>query len=201
MRLSVAITAYALLWISFGLGHSLLARNAARRRMVAWIGAYERLAYNLISALHVGLVLASGQWLLGGFNNFTLGANVDYIFVLIELVGALGIILSLRGYDLGRFLGVTQLIKRTNEHSEVTIEPFVTTGFNRYVRHPLYLASIILLIGRATDLLGLTTAIFATLYFVRGLRFEERKLLRIYGPRYATYCKSTPALIPFTKRR
>jgi protein-S-isoprenylcysteine O-methyltransferase Ste14 len=40
-----------------------------------------------------------------------------------------------------------------------------------------------------------------TLYFVIGGLFEERKLLRQFGPAYAEYRRRTPMLIPGLPRR
>ena len=57
---------YALAWLSFGLGHSLLASEGLTARLRARLGPYYRLTYNLLAAVHVALVLWVGHWLLTG---------------------------------------------------------------------------------------------------------------------------------------
>jgi protein-S-isoprenylcysteine O-methyltransferase Ste14 len=100
-------------------------------------------------------------------------------------------------YDIGRLAGLTQIRIGQRQIPDGPDELFVVTGLHRYVRHPLYSASILFLMGGATSLLGLTTAIFATSYFVIGMKFEDRKLARLYGDIYRDYRQRTPALIPF----
>ena len=61
----VEIFIYALLWISFGLVHSLLARASAKRILQPLFGYAYRISYNLISALYIGLVIIGGEIVLG----------------------------------------------------------------------------------------------------------------------------------------
>ena len=44
---------YAAAWASFGLGHSLLARDGFKRRFRPLIGAAYRIAYNAVAAVHL----------------------------------------------------------------------------------------------------------------------------------------------------
>ena len=71
-----------------------------------------------------------------------------------------------------------------------------TRGIHRYVRHPLYSAMFLMFWGRAFDEAALMTALWATLYLVIGTRFEERKLLQIYGEDYARYSAAVPRFLP-----
>ena len=48
---------YALAWLSFGIVHSLLARQKANRALEASLGGFARIAYNLIAAVHLGAIL------------------------------------------------------------------------------------------------------------------------------------------------
>ena len=76
----------------------------------------------------------------------------------------------------------------------------MTGGLYRWVRHPLYTCSLLLLWLVPTmtwNLLAL--AIGLTVYILMGIVFEERKLLREFGPAYAEYRRRTPGLIPFLK--
>jgi len=193
----VAVSIYFLLWVSFGAGHSLLATTAIRKRVARRIGAFERLAYNGIAVIHLALVLLGGAWLLGRAPTFDMPIGVRLLFGIAQALGLLGVAFALREYDIGRFAGLTQIREGATELSDLPDEPFVVTGLHRYVRHPLYAASILFLIGGSTSLLGLTTAIFAAAYFVIGMKFEDRKLARLYGDPYQTYRARTPAIIPY----
>jgi protein-S-isoprenylcysteine O-methyltransferase Ste14 len=79
-------------------------------------------------------------------------------------------------------------------------EHLVVTGFNRYVRNPMYVALLVILLGQALlfgqpRLLLYTFAIWmAPAAFVRW--YEEPTLLRQYGPEYEAYRRAVPAWIP-----
>jgi methanethiol S-methyltransferase len=73
----------------------------------------------------------------------------------------------------------------------------VTRGLYRVVRHPLYTFSLLFLwLSPSVSQNSLTLYIGATLYFIIGAYFEERKLLRDFGEAYAEYKRKTPMLIP-----
>lgn len=83
----------------------------------------------------------------------------------------------------------------------------VTDGPFRYVRHPVYLAGIALLLGvgllyapwRAIDL-GLP--LFLLAYFhVAVTRFEEPELRRRFGAAYTEYCTQVPRWLPGGMRK
>src|SRR3546814_4312535 len=63
---------YALAWLSFGVGHSLLAGARRNRGVLAVAGRFHRLAYNLFAIVHLGVVLAIGRWLAAGGAGFAL---------------------------------------------------------------------------------------------------------------------------------
>jgi protein-S-isoprenylcysteine O-methyltransferase Ste14 len=78
----------------------------------------------------------------------------------------------------------------------------VTDGPFRYVRNPIYLSGITLLLGvgllyapwRAIDL-GLPLLLLA--YFhVAVIWFEEPELQRRFGPKYDEYCQRVPRWLP-----
>jgi len=75
----------------------------------------------------------------------------------------------------------------------------VTTGAFRYVRHPLYLASILTYLGLAISTaslasLALLAAIFVFYNYIAG--YEERILEEKFGNNYRTYMKKTGKWIP-----
>jgi protein-S-isoprenylcysteine O-methyltransferase Ste14 len=58
---------------------------------------------------------------------------------------------------------------------------------------------VLWLVPRMTwNLLALDIGLSA--YILIGARFEERKLLREYGPAYADYMRRTPMLLPIKRK-
>jgi len=109
------------------------------------------------------------------------------------LFAAWGIIISIRAfksYDTMAFFGLNDL-KSEDE--------FQTDGLLKYVRHPLYSGSILLFAGfflYIPTVVNMISSSLAILYFLIGIQFEEKKLIRLFGERYLEYKKNTPMLIP-----
>jgi protein-S-isoprenylcysteine O-methyltransferase Ste14 len=76
----------------------------------------------------------------------------------------------------------------------------VVTGFNRYVRNPMYVGLILAIVGQAllfgSPALLLYAAVvwIATASFVRW--YEELTLVRRYGTQYDTYRRNVRAWVP-----
>lgn len=191
---------YALAWVSFGLVHSLLAHPPVNRAMARIFGAGTRLVYNLIATVHLGGVLLAGVWLLGDAPLFPLPLWALGLLWAMAGAGAVVLLAALREYDRDRFLGTWQLRHGVGANEDEPDEPLVTRGLHAYVRHPLYSGAFLLLWGLAQSPLGLATAVWASLYFLIGTWFEERKLLRRYEADYEAYRARVPAFIPWKGR-
>lgn len=81
----------------------------------------------------------------------------------------------------------------------------VNWGPYSYVRHPLYLGSLLFLVGFCVLAGSITAAalsgvIFLGLY-LPAMRAEERLLARQYGPRWNAYREDSGALVPKLVRR
>jgi protein-S-isoprenylcysteine O-methyltransferase Ste14 len=70
----------------------------------------------------------------------------------------------------------------------------VISGLYRFVRHPLYLSFVPLVFLQYINTFIVYMAL--TVYILVGVIFEERKLLREFGQKYANYRSVTPMLIP-----
>ncbi|MGF1475906.1 MAG: methyltransferase family protein [Geminicoccaceae bacterium] len=187
---------YALLWASFGLGHSLLAASPGRRLLERWFGARDRLAYNAISVLHLILVLVPAWlWLRPGAMAFDWPWPIRAAQLTMIAGGTVILVIGLRGYDLSRFAGTEQW-RRGRSENQNGIEPLNTGGLNAHVRHPLYAGGLMLLWGSVTDAFSLSTAFWASAYLAVGIVLEERKLITLYGDAYRQYRARVPALIP-----
>lgn len=191
---------YALFWLSFGLGHSLLADARVKARLKPYFRAGYRLAYNLFALLHIALVVAAGWWMLGDGALFTRPGWLIAAQGVMALLGAGVLVLALLRYDLGRLAGTAQLRASAQNKFLDDEEPLRLSGFHRYVRHPLYAGAFLLLWGRIADEFTLATAAWASLYLWIGSRFEERRLLARFGEAYARYREQVPAFFPWKGR-
>jgi hypothetical protein len=101
------------------------------------------------------------------------------------------------------FLGIKQvwryLTRReiTGNIEGLTQKELVTTGVYGIVRHPMYLAGIIIFTFNPNITVnGLTITVLADLYFLFGVFIEERRFLAIFGDHYREYMQRVPRLIP-----
>jgi protein-S-isoprenylcysteine O-methyltransferase Ste14 len=191
---------YAVAWLTFGAGHSLLAGETLKRRLHALFGAYYRLSYNLFAVVHLALVWWVGAWAFRGLDGSDLGSSLGPVPIVVNLAGWLLMLVGLGGYDLGRLGGTRQIRNHLKGIVEPDDEPLRLDGLHRYVRHPLYSAGFLILWGRVSDEFGLATAVWGSLYLLIGSGFEERRLLRLYGTAYADYRARVPAFVPWKGR-
>lgn len=115
--------------------------------------------------------------------------------------GLLGLALTLflagaRQYSLGHFLGLTQFGDRKPRASMAETGELHTEGILRVVRHPWYLAA--LLVIWAGDVTGssLIGQLILSIYLYVGARLEERKLVLQFGDVYRRYQREVSMLIP-----
>jgi len=75
---------------------------------------------------------------------------------------------------------------------------FKIEGAYKFVRHPIYLFSILFLTFRPTmSLFYLVMLICIIVYFYVGSFYEERKLVDKFGDEYLLYQKKVPRIFPF----
>lgn len=178
-------------WLIFGAMHSFFIYLPIRKKVQHFLGIDDqtyRLFYALLSIVSLFLaalvtLLSDGNWLL----------QPDYITYtggMMLMLGALYLMkLSFKNYSLTVFIGL-QPEKTTK---------LELSGMNRYVRHPLYLSTILFLVGMMafwpSDVMLLTGAIL-TAYILLGARLEERKLINQFGKDYLDYIKEVPFMLP-----
>ena len=80
----------------------------------------------------------------------------------------------------------------------------MVSGFYRFVRNPMYIAVIALIIGQAVLFASWGVALYGVVVAAAFVSFvplyEEPTLRRAYGEEYAAYCAATPRWIPRFRR-
>jgi methanethiol S-methyltransferase len=191
---------YAVLWMSFGLGHSLLAGMETKKRLSHFFGPFYRLSYNLFATAHIAAIWILGLYLFSEAAGFSVPFWAENTLKVFYFAGWALLLVALSEYDLSRLSGTFYIKNHFKGITEQEDEPLHIHGFHRYMRHPLYSGAFLILWGRIDGPFDLATAIFGSLYLVCGTFFEERKLMRVYGKLYQDYRKNVPAFLPWKGR-
>lgn len=188
--------------------HSLTAGPAAKERFRARFGerAYEgwyRVFYNLFSLLSILPVLYVLATSIPDRTLWVIPRPWSYLALAGRAAAALGLALSLWQTDVWSFLGLRQMAwYLRGEASPAAAEQFVASGTYAWMRHPLYVFSVIFIwLNPVMTLSSLSFNLLATLYFGIGSIYEERRLETAFGSRYAAYRANVPRFIPLPPRR
>lgn len=191
----------ALLWALWCGVHSGLIAPGTQRFLKNRLGntfRFFRLFYNgfaLVSLLP--LLMFSHSLRTVPLCSWSGGWQAAWIFLwgLVFVLGYLGA----RAYDMGAFTGLRQALAPAEENGPP--EPLNQTGILALIRHPWYLAALILFWIRGLDitLSMVVENLVLTLYIFIGIRLEENKLTAAYGHAYSQYQKAVPSLLPRVK--
>jgi len=178
-------------WLIFGLMHSILASRLMKDKLNLGPLTYRRL-YNVFSIFAVLFI-------------FFLGATLpaEYLFVKDQVSKSIGLIIATFGFllaklafrpiSLSEFLGI----------KPETNQKLIKDGIYARIRHPLYSALILGLIGflifspTYTNLVHVICILF---YLFIGIYFEEKRLKNFFGQEYDDYKKQTPMLFPTLRK-
>ncbi|WP_257304856.1 methyltransferase family protein [Geothrix campi] len=187
-------------WIAYAALHSLLASLGLKRAVVAHarplVPAY-RLLYNLIAVLAL-LPILGWMWRHPGPWLWRWTGPAGWTMNGLALLAAAVLVFGPAGYDLKEFLGWRQL--RSLRTMAEDLEPFRISPLHRFVRHPWYSLSLVILWTRDMNQARLVSAWWITLYFILGSRLEERKLRARFGAAYREYMARVPGLLPLPWR-
>jgi len=198
-----------LIWAAllvFGLSHTVLASPAVKASVARRLGArvaeaVYRLIFNAIALVAVAPALYLA-WTLPDVELYRFPSPFDVLALAIQGLALMGLAYSVYQMDWTFFVGLRQLIgppAQTTLDSTSTAQ-LVTTGLHRYVRHPLYTTSLILLyLVSPMTLNRLALVVGVHVYFFIGSIFEERKLVREFGDAYRDYQRRVPRLLPRLK--
>tara|TARA_Y100000590_G_scaffold451683_1_gene593490 strand:- start:2700 stop:3305 length:606 start_codon:yes stop_codon:yes gene_type:complete len=186
-----------LLLVSFGISHSFLAshffKNLYRKLMPHQT---ERAFYVILSGIHVTFVM--GCWQSTGIVLWVPAFDPKILFwftPLFSILCAGAALLVLKKAPLS--LGFSEIYQ---QDKDLKVGPLVTSGIFSYTRHPLYLILFFFLwISPWWSLDRLIISLTLSFYLWIGIYFEEKKLIRSFGPTYLSYKKQTPCLFPKLK--
>ncbi|UII22778.1 methyltransferase family protein [Fulvivirga ligni] len=194
MEFKISYIILAVAWAVYLFIHSAMASGKVSSYAMDKLGISfksYRMTYNVIAT--VGLL-----FLL--FYNATISSPklipltnlVKYISLFMAGVGVIIINVSFRQYSARGFLGL----------QEESYQRLQTGGILAHIRHPLYTATILIVLGYFlydSRLANLVTAVCVLVYLPIGIYFEEKKLIKTYGDEYLDYKERVPSLIPSIK--
>jgi protein-S-isoprenylcysteine O-methyltransferase Ste14 len=188
----------ALGWTAYCAVHSLLIHPPVARRLQGWLGtragAY-RFCFNMFSLLAL-LPLVSwhlhlrGPWIVE-WEGFWVAVPI-----VLNLSALVLVVLGATAYGPSDFLGLASLRAALAGGPAPPDEPFASRGILRWVRHPWYTASFLLVWGHDMDAAGLVASLVLTAYLLLGTWLEERKLVSQFGDAYREYQRQVPMFVP-----
>ncbi|HHZ83335.1 MAG TPA: hypothetical protein EYN18_08715 [Nitrospirales bacterium] len=187
-----------LCWTVYGTAHSVLVAPSVAKWVKQWWGAaaaYYRLTYNVVSI--VGLIPI--LWFSASIH---VSPILEWVwpYTLIQyLCWALGIlifVLGMRAYDGRDFVGLRQVAAYRAGSHDMAPPVLTISGIHRVVRHPWYLALLLLLWARDVSAVTLVTNGVLTAYLFVGTHFEERKLVAAFGGSYREYQDTVSMFFP-----
>lgn len=180
-------------WTGYCILHSLMAGNKLKANLQKLAGPafkYYRLLYSVFAATALAFLL----WF-----HFSISSPKLFDSRILMLPGiitgatGLGIMIACINkyfYELSGLQAIKEpVIRNTLQQS----------GLHKYVRHPLYLGTLLFIWGLFFIfplMSNLVAATIITIYVLLGIRIEERKLHLEYGELYGKYVKKVPKLFP-----
>lgn len=178
--------------------HSALISITVTRYLEQRLGAYYRyyrLFFNLFAVLSLAVVILY-QWSIRGAPVFDWTGYLRVIQGVAIGLGLLLFVLGARKYDARRFLGLTQLKEGGAGKAITRSGELDTSGILSVMRHPWYLALLLLIWARPLDPSVIVLNSVFSVYLVIGAVLEERKLVREFGAVYRAYQQRVSMLLP-----
>lgn len=182
-------------WILFCLLHSLLANPSWKNFMSRVWGQhfkYYRLIYSIFAAVTLSAVVFYHFTIISP-DLFRVSFWVKILALALGLTGAIVMGISIKKYFF-YLSGIDVLFKKP-----VGVSILQQGGLHKYVRHPLYMGTLLVvwavffLFPQLNHLIG---CCIITLYTLIGIKLEEQKLHKEFGEAYKEYASKVPRLIP-----
>jgi protein-S-isoprenylcysteine O-methyltransferase Ste14 len=156
---------------------------------------FYRLFFNFFAVLSLAVVIIY-QWSIRTAPVFDWNGYLRVIQGMLIALGLLLFVLGARRYDARRFLGLTQIKEGVSTGAMTHSGELDTSGISSVVRHPWYLALLLLIWARPLDPSVIVLNAVFSVYIVIGAFLEERKLVREFGDKYRDYQQRVSMLLP-----
>ena len=182
------------LWIMYCFIHSWLAGVTVKNYIQKFTGEafkFYRPLYSVFALLTLGLVV----WYQFSMQSTRLFPGKLYLFIpgiITALAGSCIMIICINKY----FYELSGLRTLQKPATKNTLQQ---SGLHQFVRHPLYLGTLLCIWGLFLIfplLNNIIACIVITVYTLVGIRMEEKKLRLEFGESYIEYARKVPKLIP-----
>ena len=181
-----------LIWIVYYALHSISATYYVKHRFKL-IDERPKLSYRLIysafSLITFGIAFYFHRKLDPG-HFFFHSDELKFGGLIIQAIGLVVLYYSFKAYSLPEFLGFIKAQKHE----------LVAGGMNGLVRHPIYFATLIILLGYLLYEPTRFNLVFfnvSTIYLYIGSWFEEQRLIDEFGESYLHYKKRVKRILPY----
>ena len=156
---------------------------------------FYRVFFNVVSALTLIPVVLYASFLRTG-PIFRWDGYMRIIQVLLLGAAALLFFSGASRYDAGQLLGFKQIRERAANKEMTGAGELDTSGVLSIVRHPWYVATILLIWARQLDISAILVNAILTFYLIVGTYLEENKLILEFGEKYRSYQRRVSMFIP-----
>lgn len=202
-----AVGSVAAVFFAFAFVHSLCVTSRVKGLIRGLLGkrfvkAFYRLIYTIFSAA----TTFGAVWVVLKIPDHCIFRGPAWLRWPMHGVQAAGLVIGLLSFNAVHFLefvGAAQAWQYMTERrvagdmEGITGERLVKTGMYAVVRHPLYLAGIMIFTFEPNITRNwLTVSLLADAYFIYGAFVEERRLIKRFGDEYRRYMKEVPRFLP-----
>jgi len=189
----------AFLSLAFFIQHSVMLRRSFRRWLAKFIRAeYHGALFTIASG--AALLILVVFWQKSAYVLATPQGIIRWLMRAVFILAILGFYWGFWALDSFDAFGLSPILNNLRGKDPPPM-PFIVRGPYRWVRHPLYFFSL-LLIWSCPDLSldRLLYNVLWTTWIIVGSVFEERDLVADFGEPYRNYQRKVPMLIPWRIR-
>ncbi|HIJ55080.1 MAG TPA: isoprenylcysteine carboxylmethyltransferase family protein [Deltaproteobacteria bacterium] len=186
----------------FFIQHSGMVRKRFHDWMEGYVdGVYHGVLFTICSGLFLLLVIV--LWQPSNYTLFSIEGSIKWFFRLSFILSILGFYWGIRALGTFDLAGINPILNRIRRiHPKPQIQNrLIIRGPYRWVRHPLYLFSMVMFWSNPDFTLDrLLFNLTWTIWIVIGTILEERDLMAAFGDPYCDYQRRVPMLLPRTIR-
>lgn len=196
-----------IIFLSFALIHSITVARWFKELCTRSFGeTFMRVWYRFLYTAVSGVTAAIAVYFIAQAPDRVLWTAPSWLRWLLQGIQIAGFVFGVQAFqylDKWEFMGFRQVWRylakgeAAGNVEGLTDRELVTTGVYGIVRHPLYVAGLIIFtFSPNITVNGLTITVLADLYFIFGMFIEERRFLTIFGDQYREYMKKVPRMVP-----